>query len=168
MLGWLYSAALILYAEPTITFFLLLALTSISLGFNESASDKSIRVGIIKKPLTSWGDCNLQFPKDYKKRNDSYVFMNYEQGGLAQININGKDLILKLAGRTKSEFEMKAGYHHFEEYASGGARVRVDYVVIDPCDPNNEQCEVFVESAVITINHKGRVKRIKTIGLCGS
>ena len=147
---------------------LFIALASTSLGLNEPASSKSPKLGVIKRPLSTWGDCNLQFPKDYKRRNHSYVFMNYEQGGMAQINIDGKDLKLKLVDRTKSDFEMKAGYRHFEEYAAGRTRVRVDYVVLNPCKPNDEQCEVIVESAVITVHHKGWARKTRTIGLCGS
>lgn len=152
----------------TLQVILLIALTPISFGFNEPITSKTPKIGVIKRPLARWGDCNLQFPKDYKKRNDSYVFMNYDPGGTAQININGKDLKLQLIGRTESDFKMKAGYRHFEEYASGQTRVRVDYVVMIPCDPNDEQCEVIVESAVITVRHKEGAKKIKTIGLCGS
>ena len=147
---------------------LLLILASFSgLDKPSYAFYKSPTLGVIKKPFARGCGCNLQFPNDYNNRNESYAFISC---GLntAQINIDGKDLMLKLIDRTEPEGELKVGYRSSETYVSGKTKVRVDYVVMKSCDPSDEQCEVTLESATITVHHNGRRRVVNTIGLCGS
>ncbi|MDT4965450.1 MAG: hypothetical protein QOJ64_187 [Acidobacteriota bacterium] len=157
-------------SKLTLLVILLIAPTSIAVRFDASGPYKSPKIGVIKRPLARTGGCNLQLPKDYKQQNNSYVFVDYDyqSKGAAQINVNGKDLMLRLVRRTEEDFQMKVGYRYFEEYASGNTRLRVDYVVRGVCPPNDEQCSVVVLSGVLTVRHKEGMKKIKTIGLCGS
>ena len=120
-----------------------------------------------KIPFAEGGGCNFRFLNDYRNRKKSYIFIT-ARINQAQINIDGKDLMLTLISRNEPKQELKVGNRYSELYQVEKTRVRIDSVVKQVCDPRDENCEVVVEAATITVHHNGRSRKVNAIGLCGS
>lgn len=111
--------------------------------------------------------CYFQFPAEWKrKQSDKYVFMEGIDDEGAWMNIDGKDVNLKLAGSTnKSVFAV--GARSSKRYKANGVAVRINLVVTRVCQPGDEQCESTDYDATFTVTKAGRRRVIKAKGVCG-
>jgi hypothetical protein len=163
-----------IHAASAVRFLALLFIASTALaGFAQTAAQNHksptlIRVGIVKN-TASFGDggCSLQLPADSKKNNERYVFMS-DFDDNAIMNIDGKDTRLKAVSHHEPEGEPKKGDRSTWNYASKGATVRVDFVAIGVCSPNDEGCEATSYNATITVIRGPGKQIVKATGMCGS
>jgi hypothetical protein len=132
------------------------------------SSFNTIKVGIVRDQESFDGaGCSLQLPADNRKHNERYVFRSdYEDN--AVLNINGKDARFKLVSHREPQGNLKKGQRSTWSYTAEGIHVRVDYVVIGVCDPNDESCEVTYYDATITVTHGNDKQVVKAKGSCGS
>ncbi|MEW6210494.1 MAG: hypothetical protein AB1631_19160 [Acidobacteriota bacterium] len=137
---------------------------NISVAQELSQNSAAPKIGVIKKPALEGCGCSLQFPSDYRKHNDRYVFLS-DLDDVAQMNIDGEDVLLKLVSKTESKGRI--GSRHSETYAAEGTKVRVNFVVTKLCDPKDEGCEVTWYSAIIAVNINGKTQKMKVTGVCG-
>ena len=125
------------------------------------------KIGIILDP-TLHDECgaSLQLPEDYKSHNDKCIFDgDLEETG--RMNIDGRDVDLKLVDSDEPDRELKVGEHFSKKYTGDGLKARIDYVVTGVCDPKDEDCEVIYIDATIIVERNGSEQRIKTSGLLG-
>ena len=125
-----------------------------------------LKVGVIAKGDSFDGaGCSLWMPSDAKKRRA--VFLS-DFDGSAVINIDGKDIELKLINRREPKGGPKKGDRSTWNYAAKNVSARVDYVVTRVCDPNDEACEVTWYDATIAVASGKRKRVVKVTGICGS
>jgi len=124
------------------------------------------KIGIIKKPLSDGCGCTLQLPEDYRKHNERAVFLS-DFGDMIQMNIDGKDVRLKLISESPPSSKEKVGSHRKEIYRVGKDKVEIDYVVTKVCPPRDEGCEVTWYSATITVIRGRQSQQVKALGICG-
>ena len=137
-----------------------------SIGAAASTPNDRLKVGPIKDPFILGCGCYLKLPDDFKQENDSDIFET-DLDESAQMNIDGKDIILKLVRREDPKGKTKVGSTRSEVYASGNIEVRVEYIVKKICNPKDEDCEDTVYSANITITRNGIERKIRALGPCG-
>ena len=96
-----------------------------------------------------------------------YVFASdYEEH--AAMNINGRDVKLKLVNSQELIPGFKVGGHSSFRYHDDSFDVQVIYTVTGVCKPDDEKCEVNEYNATITVT-SGSTKQIVTAhGICGS
>lgn len=96
-----------------------------------------------------------------------YVFVSdYEEH--AAMNINGRDVKLKLVNSQELKPGFKVGDHSSFRYHGDGFDVEVVYTVTGVCKPDDEKCEVNEYNATITVT-SGSANHILTAhGICGS
>lgn len=135
-------------------------------GAAASTPDDRLKVGPIKDPFILGCGCYLKLPDDFKLENDNDIFET-DLDESAQMNIDGKDIILKLVRREDPKGKTKVGSTRSEVYASGNIEVRVEYIVKKICDPKDKECEDTLYSANITITRNGIERKIRALGLCG-
>lgn len=131
------------------------------------APEVAPKIGIILDP-TLHDECgaSLQLSEDYKSHNDKCIFDgDLEETG--RMNIDGRDVDLKLVDSDEPERELKVGEHFSKTYAGDGLKARIDYVVTGVCDPKDENCEVIYLDATIIVERNGSKQQIKTSGLLG-
>jgi hypothetical protein len=132
------------------------------------APEAAPKIGIIRDPKFR-DECGfyLQLAEDYKSHNEKYVFNgDLEESG--QMNIDDRDVDLKIVGSDEPDHELKVGEHFSKTYIGGNLNVRIDFVVESLCDPKNEGCEViYYCGAAITIDRNGAKRQVKTRGLGG-
>jgi hypothetical protein len=145
---------------------ILLLIIPLIAGPSTTTARGSLTVGLIKKPFLDGCGCYLQFPSDYKRNNERYIFLG-DLDKNAQMNIDGKDLTLKLVSRREPRGATTVGSRWSEVYTSEETKVRIEYVVRRLCDPTDEGCEVTWYSARITITRNGVVRKVKALGVCG-
>ena len=135
-------------------------------GAAASTPDDRLKVGPIKDPFILGCGCYLKLPDDFKQENDSDIFET-DLDKSAQMNIDGKDIILKLVKREDPKGKIKVGSTRSEVYASGNIVVSVEYIVKKICNPKDEDCEDTVYSANIAITRNGIERKIRALGPCG-
>lgn len=124
------------------------------------------KIGVIKKALTDGCGCTLQLPEDYRKHNERAVFL-HDFSDIIQMNIDGKDVRLKLISESPQPKKEKVGNHRKEVYSAGRDRVEIEYVTTKVCPPKDESCEAIWYSATITVIRGKQSHQVKTQGLCG-
>src|SRR5215510_523310 len=82
--------------------------TKPSFGGAASTPDDRLKVGVIKDPFLLGCGCFLKFPDDFRLENDSDIFVADLDDG-AQMNIDEKDIILKLVRREDPKGKIKVG-----------------------------------------------------------
>jgi hypothetical protein len=125
------------------------------------------KIGIIQE-TKYFHDCgtSLQLPEDYKSHKDKYVF-DADLGEFCRLNIDGRDVDLKMRNSAGMNRELKVGDRYNETYGGDDLKARVDYVVTGVCDSNDESCEVTYIDATITVERHGSKQQIKARGLFG-
>jgi hypothetical protein len=126
----------------------------------------TLKVDVIKEPFLMGCGCYLQFPDDFSKEGRGDIFQA-EGDDRAQMNIDGKDVMLKFVRRTDWEGETKVGSTRSEFYKSEDTEARVEYVVKKLCDPGDEGCESIQYSATITVMRNGISRKTSPLGVCG-
>ncbi|MEK6321758.1 MAG: hypothetical protein AABN33_08740 [Acidobacteriota bacterium] len=128
---------------------------------------KAPTISIVRnsKPPDDCG-CFLQFPTDYRKHNDRYVFLS-DLDGIAKLNTDGRNVELTMLRDQEIKGDVRVGDRFFQTYGSGNLRVRIDYTVTRICDPNDEGCERTWYSATITVTRSSSFRRAKVLGVCG-
>jgi len=130
-------------------------------------SIKKPRIGVILNSTPPDGcGCSLQFPSDYRKHNDRYVFRR-DFDGTGKVNIDGQNVELTTLHDKDNKGEVRAGDRFFEIYSSGNVKVRIDYIVTRVCNPNDEGCEVTWYSATIAVTRNGSSQTARVLGVCG-
>ena len=123
------------------------------------------QVGIVQNPDEFDGaGCRLQLPADYEKRNERHVFVSNAEDE-AIVNIDGSDVRLN-----RVNFEGGTGNSRnrfVDHYRREELEVRVDLVVTKKCDPSNDNCEVTLFDAVITVTRGVGKRTVRTKGFCG-
>jgi hypothetical protein len=111
--------------------------------------------------------CYFQFPAEWKKKgSDKYVFMEGIDDEGAWMNIDGKDVNLKLVGSSERSV-WGVGARSSKRYRANGIAVRIDRVVTRVCRPGDEECESTDYDATFTVTKAGRKRMIKAKGVCG-
>jgi hypothetical protein len=143
-----------------------------AVGQRKTTSAKAsppFEVGDIRDPSVVEGcGCYFQLPAEHrKKRSDKYVFMEEIGDEGAWMNIDGRDMKLKLIGSTKG-WVGGVGTRSHERFRASGIAVRVDFVVTGVCRPDDESCESTDYDATFTVTKAGRKRTIiKAKGICG-
>jgi hypothetical protein len=132
-----------------------------------STPEAAPKIGVIQNPKFR-DDCGIYFQlaEDYKSHNEKYIF-DGDLGGAGLMNIDGRDVELKMVDSDQPNREMKVGERFSKTYVGGNLNIRVDYVVVEVCDPNDEGCEVTRYNATITIDRNGAKGQVKVRGLGG-
>jgi hypothetical protein len=171
-----------MYCRSTMALFVLLIVSSLSSCSQRPKDSKAViqtsadraaatpndtlEVGTIKGPFLDGCGCYFYIPDDDNKEGKGYVFLA-EIDDRAQMNIDGKDVMLKYVRRIDSEGETKVGSTQSEFYKSENTEVGIEYVVKKLCDPNDEGCESIEYTATITVTRKGISRKISSLGSCG-
>jgi hypothetical protein len=123
-------------------------------------------IGAIEKPLIDGCGCSLRLPSDYEKENKRYLFLS-DFSGVAQMNLDGKDLKIKVVKETRQKGKPRVGEHHTETYIADQYKIVIDWRVKEVCAPKDEGCEVIWYSAVITVSRGNQTQKVNALGLCG-
>jgi hypothetical protein len=123
-------------------------------------------IGAIQKSAIDGCGCALRLPSDEQKESKRFLFLS-DFSGAAQMNLDGKDLKIKLVKETKPKGKPSIGRVHSETYTGGQYTIRIDWRIKKLCDPKDEGCEVTYYSAVITVSRGGQSQKVKALGLCG-
>jgi hypothetical protein len=128
--------------------------------------DAAPKIGVIREPNFMGCSVTLQLPKDYESGNEKYIFGG-ELAEDAQMNIDGRDVNLKLHGRGEANDSTEVGDRFTEIYEGENLKVVIDYVQTKKCEPGDVDCEATHYSATITVERNGVKQQIKTMGTRG-
>jgi len=126
-------------------------------------------VGIIKNSDVMQGcGCYFNPATETNRGSTRYVFLaSLEAGQNAWMNIDGKDVKLRLIKSVDPKGQIKVGKRSTGQYASGDIVVNVEKVVTGVCPPKDEDCEVTDYEATISITKGNRAQTAKAKGGCG-
>jgi len=150
---------------------LLAACASVACAQNVRAKSKASRASLIgvvggSTEVESCG-CYLRFPSESEKSN-RYAFYEDFDNDLVLMNINGRNVKLKLAKSTQPiSRSLKLGERFSRWYASGRIKVRLDFITMSVCGPDDEGCESVSFKTDITATDGVRRQLVKTVGGCG-
>jgi len=83
------------------------------------------------------------------------------------INLNGKNLQLRLTGYSKPKDKEEVGDRSWKTYAAGDVKVRIDFTVTRVCTPQDEICETTYLNAIMTVSQKAQKITVKLTGRTG-
>jgi hypothetical protein len=112
--------------------------------------------------------CGLQFPSDSRYNSGSSIFVS-DWSGRALMNINGADVMMYGGGNFESERRYRRGERFSGSYSGGNAYVRVNYVVTDTCE-EDEDCKLTYVRATLTISRttEARQRLSRSYGATGA
>jgi hypothetical protein len=158
---------------PAIWILCLVAAGSCDFGLHAQQPPRKPRggqltIGILKNTDDFDGaGCSLWNIKDRRYMSGKYVFISdYDEH--ARMNINGRDVKLKLVNSQELKAGFKVGDHSFFRYRGDGFDVEVVYTVTGVCEPNDEKCEVDEYNATITVTNRSTKQILTAHGICGS
>lgn len=127
-----------------------------------------LKIGILKNTDDFNGaGCSLWSLQDRRYLPGKYVFVSdYEEH--AAMNINGRDVKLKLLNSQELKRGFKVGDHSSFRYQGDAFDVEVVYTVTGVCKPDDEQCEVDDYNATITVTSGSARQTLNAHGICGS
>jgi hypothetical protein len=148
----------------TLTFF-----ANATIAQEISASGKSPVIGNLKRLHKTYGcDCKFQTLKEAKSDlGNKFVFQSNLAATPAWINIDGKDIQLKLIYGSDATNGSLLGSRHYKKYSAKGISILIRYVVNAVCPEENPDCDEVGYSATITVTKGGRRQSIKATGMCG-
>jgi hypothetical protein len=112
--------------------------------------------------------CYFQFPAEEKKQQSNrYILMADIDEDDAWMNIDGRDVKLRLIKRTNPAGKERKGSRSSRKYTAKGITVQVDRIATSVCAPSDESCEFTGYSATITVTKGNRKQVVKTSGGCG-
>ena len=83
------------------------------------------------------------------------------------VNLDGRNVKLRLVASSKTNAKEKVGDRSWETYVARNIQVKVEYVVTDVCDPNDESCEVTYYRTKMTVIRGNQRTVVKAIALFG-
>ncbi len=130
-----------------------------------SAPAKIFKLGYVKdESLLDNCGCSL-YRNNSDERKQRRIFIT-DMAQKAYINLDGKDLLLRLMDKSnEKKGKPKIGDHSWETYKAGNLKLRVDSIISKLCDAKDESCEVIRYKATITLTRNGQKEILKTIGI---
>jgi hypothetical protein len=121
------------------------------------------------KQLRNYGcDCKLQTLKAASRDlGRNYVLQSDLGATLAWMNIDGKDIRLKLSYASSATNGVLLGSRSYKKFSARGISVLIRYVVNAVCAEENPDCDEVGHLATISVNKNGRRQTIKATGMCG-
>ncbi len=129
-----------------------------------------IKIGELKNSDRAEGcSCSFQVPSEARKRNSTkFIFVSELGSDVGWMNLNGRDIRLKLIRSTQNaRGRIRVGDRFYEEYSGSGFSVRIDYTVTRVCPPRDEGCEWTKYNVTITASKGSSSQSIKGAGECG-
>ena len=129
-----------------------------------SSAQPKLRLGYVKDNDVGCGSAFSLNATDMGNRR--YIFAQ-DMDDPPYINLNGKNLQLRLTGYSKPKGKEKVGDRSWETYAAGELKVRIDYTVTKVCTPRDEICETTYLNATMTVSQKTQKTTVKLTGRSG-
>jgi hypothetical protein len=129
-----------------------------------SSAQPKLRLGYVKDNDVGCGSAFSLNATDMGNRR--YIFAQ-DMDDPPYINLNGKNLQLRLTGYSKPKGKEKVGDRSWETYAAGELKVRIDYTVTKVCTPRDEICETTYLNATMTVSQKTLKTTVKLTGRSG-
>ena len=143
---------------------LIIIVAQFSYPQSPQARAASIKVGYVKSADDGCG-CSFSYNlTEFWK--DKHLFVS-PMDEATFINVDGKDVELRLVTQSKENRDEKVGDRSWQTYVAGEIKVRVDYTVTKICDPNDENCEVTYYRAKLTVMRGKQRRVVNGVALCG-
>jgi len=99
---------------------------------------------------------------------NSYILYTDLDEKEGYINLDGKDVKLKLVSKVDYKGKPRVGKKFSRKYTARDVTVLVEYVITSVCDPKDESCEFINHSGTITATKDFRIQKMaKLPGGCG-
>ncbi|HZF37519.1 MAG TPA: hypothetical protein VE715_01730 [Blastocatellia bacterium] len=129
-----------------------------------SSAQPKLRLGYVKDHDVGCGSAFFLNTTDMENRR--YIF-SQDVDDPPYINLNGKNLQLRLTVISKPTRKEKVGDRWWETYAAGDVKVRIDYTVTKVCTPQDEMCETTYLNAIMTVSQESWKTTVKLTGYSG-
>lgn len=120
---------------------------------------------VTEKSLLDGCGCSVYRTAEDNK-NDRFLFVS-DMDREAFINLDGKDLKLRVLSWKEKTGQMMVGERSSETYAGGDVNVRLDFTVRRVCPPKDESCEATWYDVKMTVTRKGQRTVVNAKGICG-
>ena len=138
-------------------------------GFAQSiVGQQSFTLGFVKGGIDEAGDSIWLANTKKIDRIDSKAIAVFGFGGSGTININGRDVKLKLWKAHLPDESFKVGRGGYQIWKGESTTVRLDYTFTWLCPPDDEQCEVYYYKGILDIIHEGKQRKVDITGFGGS
>jgi hypothetical protein len=104
--------------------------------------------------------------KSHRVANKAIVLLRAD--GIGIININGKDVDLKMIKYYLPDRNFKVGKGGYQIWRGKNITLRLDYIFTWLCPPKDEQCEVYYYKGVLDVNYEGRRRKVNITAFGGS
>jgi len=129
-----------------------------------SSARPKLRLGYVKDHDVGCGSAFFLNTTDME--NQRYIF-SQDVDDPPYINLNGKNLQLRLTAISKPTRKEKVGDRWWETYVAGDVKVRIDYTVTKVCTPQEEMCETTYLNAIMTVSQMAQKTTVKLTGYSG-
>jgi hypothetical protein len=127
----------------------------------------SFRLGSVRN-FDDSGD-SIWFTNTKKRdRIDRKAIARFGHGGFGRINIDGRDIELKLEKDYLPDKNFKVNRGGYQIWKGRNTTVRLDYIFTWLCPPKHETCEVYYYKGVLDINYKRKHRKVNIRGFGGS
>jgi hypothetical protein len=153
------------------TLLLILLLAPVALSALAQKRSPERNVGLIRNitGAVEVQGCGCYFQSPNKARNSNrYLFFEDFSEGSPLMNVDGKDIRLKLVSSSEpSGGVKKRGEGFSRNYVAGEVKVHMNFVTTSVCAPNDESCESTRYEVTVSVSKGGRKQTVKAVGGCG-
>jgi len=110
--------------------------------------------------------CRFGYPSKDNISFPAYVFLTSYDIETAWMNIDGRDVRLRLAHTTELK-KVRVGGRFRSRYVASGIKVLIVYTITRMCIPYGPDCEMVGYNARVTVIKGTRRQRVRLEGACG-
>jgi hypothetical protein len=147
-----------------------LVLTIFVLGTvsGQDASKRSLVARLSNNAIADGCGCYFQY-RGTPKNEQYYLFFSSIEDAekAAWMNIEGRDVKLKLTRKRDPTGRMRVGSKSTRRYVAGDISVEATYIATKVCERDDEACESTDYSATFAVRKGIRVQVVKAVGGCG-
>jgi hypothetical protein len=129
---------------------------------------KGFRLGFVNKGFEVDGDSIWLANTKKKDRVDRKAIAILGYGNSGVINIDGRNIKLKLANGDLPDQNFKVGRGGYQVWKGNKTAVRLDYIFTWLCPQKQENCSVYYYKGVLDVNYKGKRRKVNILGFGGS
>lgn len=147
-----------------LTFALFLCLTNIAAG-----QRPNFEFGFVKNDYDLAGEAVWAADAKKEDRIHSKSIASLRAEGIGKVNINGDDIDLKAIKHFLPRRNQRVGRGGYQIWKGRATTLRIDYIFTEKCPiGGDDECFTYHYRGVMTVTHRGKVRKIKIRGFGSS
>jgi hypothetical protein len=141
------------------SFLILLFISQLQITASGQTIQNNLRFGFVKNYKSYYQEAGdsiwlANTKKSNRVASKTIAFLRAD--GVGKINLNGRDIDLKMTKDYLPDKNFKVGRGGYQIWKGKNIVLRLDYIFTRLCQPKDEQCEVYYYRGTMVVNYKSK------------